>query len=144
MNVKRVVLGALTGGVVWSVWSIIINFVILRPIYAAEGHMGLLLTHSRYGTVAFLVSWFVTLFLLSGICAWLYAAVRTSRGAGPRTAVGVGVLIGFATGFPVSLAVTNWVPLVRTIPLGWLIDLWIGAVLATFVAASLYQEKPAA
>lgn len=142
MNGKRILLGALAGGLVWSGWSVLINFVILRPLYLAEGHIGQLLLRPRYGAAAFLISWFVTLFLVSGICSWLYAAVRKSRGPGPRTAVEVGVLVGFATAFPISLAVTNWSPLVRTIPLGWLVDLWVGAILATFVAGALYRDGP--
>ncbi len=141
MNGKRVFVGAIAGGVVWSVWSFIVNFLIMRPVYSAEGQSGLLLQHPRYGTISFLISWFVTLFLVSGVCSWLYAAVRGSRGSGPQTALKVGVLIGFATGFPITLGVTNWAPITRTVPLGWLIDMWVGAILATMVAGWLYKDK---
>ena len=144
MNGKRILAGAIAGGVVWSVWSTLINLWILRPLYMAEGRLGQLLLVPRYGTAAFLVSWYVTLFLVAGVCAWLYAAARSSLGPGPKTAVKVGVAVGFVTAFPLSLAVTNWSPLVRTIPLGWLIDLWVGAILATHVAALFYQDKPPA
>jgi hypothetical protein len=35
VNTRRVILGAVAGGVVWSIWSTIVNLVILEPRYAA-------------------------------------------------------------------------------------------------------------
>ena len=141
INYRRVVVGALAGGVVWSVWSMIVNAGILGRIYQAEEAAGHLLTQPRYGTAMFLTSWFVTLFLLSGIGAWLYAAVRSTRGAGPRTALMVGGLLGFTAGFPINLSVAAWAPVIRTVPLWWMLDLWVGAILATLVAGWLYRDK---
>ena len=141
MNVKRVLAGAIAGGVVWSVWSFLINFVLMRGEYTAEGQAGMLLAQPRYGVTAFVITWFATLFLLAGACSWLYAAARRSRGPGPQTALKVGVVVGFAAGFPITLLVTSWAPLTRTVPLAWLIDMWIGAILATVVAGWFYQDK---
>jgi len=140
MNGKRILAGALAGGVVWSVWSFLINFVLMRAEYTAEGNAGLLLTQPRYGVTAFVVSWFVVIFLVSGVCAWLYAVARKSIGRGPQTALKIGVAVGFAAGFPITLAVTNWAPLTRTVPLAWLIDMWVGAILASVAAGWLYKD----
>jgi hypothetical protein len=40
------------------------------------------------------------LFVLAYIIAWLYASARTTQGAGPKTAAQIGLLVGFAAGFP--------------------------------------------
>ena len=141
MNGKRILTGALAGGVVWSIWSVIVDMGILRHIYMGEAGLGHLLAQPRYSLTVFLVSWFMTLFLLSGIGAWMYANVRTTQGAGPRTALKVGGLLGFAAGFPVSLSIATWMPVIRTVPLWWMLDLWAGAILATLVAAWIYKDK---
>jgi hypothetical protein len=141
MNTKRVLIGALAGGVVWSVWTSIVSMAILGPTYMSEQNAGHLLTQPRYGVPLFFVSWFITIFLLSGAGAWLYAAVRGTLGAGPKTALKVGALLGFAAGFPINLSVATWDPLVRSVPLWWMLDMWIGAIIATFVAAVLYKDK---
>ena len=52
----------------------------------------------------FMVYWFITIFLLAYVVAWLYSSVRATRGAGPGTALTVGLLVGFAAGFPMNLS----------------------------------------
>jgi hypothetical protein len=98
VNTRRVALGALAGGLVWSIWSTIVNLVILEPRYALAQSSGTMLKQARYPWL--LVYWFVTIFLLAYVVAWLYSSVRATRGAGPGTALTVGLLVGFAAGFP--------------------------------------------
>lgn len=138
VNTRRVVLGAIAGGVVWTVWSMVVNVVVLGSKYAAAQQSGELLKQPRYAF--FLGYWIITLFLLSYVLAWLYASVRSTRGAGPGTALTVGLLVGFAAGFPMNLSIATWSPLARTFPLWWMLDLWVGAVLATLVAGWLYRD----
>lgn len=138
VNARRVVLGALAGGVVWSLWSMVVNAVILAAKYEAAQGAGQLLSKARYPF--FVGYWFVTLFLLSYVVAWLYSSVRTTRGAGPGTALTVGLLVGFAAGFPVNLTIASWAPFSRVFPLWWMLDLWVGAVLASLVAGWLYKD----
>lgn len=138
VNARRVALGAVAGGVVWTIWSLVVNVALLGSRYAAAQDAGHLLKQPRYPL--FLVYWIVSLFILSYILAWLYASVRATRGAGPRTALTVGLLVGFASGFPLSLSVSTWSPLSRAIPLWWMLDLWVGATLATLVAGWLYRD----
>jgi len=141
MNSKRILIGALAGGVAWSVWSTIVNMGILKSAYMAEGSAGHILSQPRYGLPAFLITWFVTIFLLSGVAALLYAAARASWGAGPKTALKVGILLGFAAGFPINLSIATWDPVVRTVPLWWMLDMWVGAIIATLVAGWFYKDK---
>lgn len=140
VNSRRVLIGALAGGVVWSIWSMVVNAGILAAYYMAAENAGLLLRQPRYGIATFMTAWFVTLFLLAYVAAWVYASVRATRGAGPGTALQVGLLLGFAAGFPLSLSVASWAPFSRAIPLWWMLDLWLGAILATLVAGWLYRD----
>mgnify|MGYP001071841119 CR=1 FL=1 len=138
MNTRRVLLGAVAGGAVWTLWTMVINVAVLSSQYAAAQQAGHLLKEPRYPL--FLVYWIITLFLVSFVLAWLYAGVRATCGAGPRTALLLGLRGGFAVAFPLSLSVATWAPWGRTITLWWMIDLWGGAVLATFVAGWLYKD----
>jgi hypothetical protein len=138
VGVRRVALGTLAGGVVWGIWSTIISMVFLMPKYQfAQAHQ-LLLAQPRYPW--FLVYWFVTLFLLTYILTWVYVSARATLGPGPLTALRVGVLMGFVMAFPLSLSLATWATFSRGIVLGWMLDLWVGSILATLVSGWLYKE----
>ena len=82
----------------------------------------------------------VVMFIL-GIClAHLYAWSRSTLQPGPGAAVKLGALVGFVAGFPLNFAQAAWSPLDRIFPLGWMVEMWIGAILATLVAGALYKE----
>jgi hypothetical protein len=49
-------------------------------------------------------------------------------------------LVGFAAGFPMNLTLAAWSPIGRVLPLWWMIDLWVGAVLASLVAGWVYKD----
>src|SRR6516165_8860711 len=100
VNIRRVLLGALAGGVVWNIWSIIVNTVALRARYEAAQQSGAFLEQPRYPYPLFIVVWIVMLFVLAFVVAWLYASARATRGAGPKTAAIIGLFVGFAAGFP--------------------------------------------
>ncbi|HVN75626.1 MAG TPA: hypothetical protein VMT19_04860 [Thermoanaerobaculaceae bacterium] len=138
LNARRIWLGAFIGWLVWGVWSTIINMVILVPRYAVAQKAGAMLTQPRYPF--FVPVWFVVLFVLAGIGAWSYAGARATRGAGPATAFKVGATLGFASGFPIAFSLAAWAPFSRFIALGWMLDLWVGAILATVVAGWLYKD----
>ncbi len=138
INSKRVLIGAIAGGVVWFVWSMIINFTVLGARYEAAQQTGQFLKEPRYPF--FVGQWIIILFLLSYILAWLYASTRTTLGPGPGTALRIGLLVGFAIGFPLNFSFATWSPLDRIFPLWWMLELWVGAVLATLVAGWLYKD----
>lgn len=138
INSRRVALGAVAGGAVWSVWSIVVNIVFLGPRYPVAQEAGLLLKEPRYPF--FIGVWIVGLFLISWGLACLYAWTRATRGAGPGTAVTIGLIVGFASGFPGNFATSTWSPVDRAFPMWWMLDLWVGAILATLVAGWLYRD----
>ncbi|MGE5326439.1 MAG: hypothetical protein ACM3NO_05330 [Deltaproteobacteria bacterium] len=138
LNKKRVWLGTLVGGIVWSAWSSFINMVILMPRYMAEQTAHNILNPPRYPF--FVGYWFILLFVLTYILIWIYVQVRLTLGPGPMTAFRIGFLFGFAAAFPLSLVVATWATFSRVIPLGWMCDLWVGAILATIAGAWLYKE----
>jgi hypothetical protein len=138
VNMRRVALGAVAGWLVWGIWSTIINVFILSAHYVQEAEDGHLLTQPRYKF--FVPYWFIALFIISWILAWLYASVRATRGAGPKTALALGLAVGFAVAFPVNLINAAFAPFDRILPLWWMLDLWVGSILATLVAGFLYRE----
>jgi hypothetical protein len=139
MNRSRVWLGGLAGGVVWLAWSFVPGRLIIGDARdVAAQNAGLFLKESRYPF--FVVQWIVIVFVLAIIVAHLYAWARQTLGPGPGTALKIGFLAGFAAGFPGNFAQAAWSPVDRMFPLGWMLDLWVGAILATLVAGWLYKD----
>ncbi len=138
-NRSRIWLGGLAGGVIWTVWSFVIGqFVVTNARYVAAQNAGLFLKTPRYPF--FVAQWIVLLFILSIAVAHLYAWARSGLGAGPGTALKVGFLAGFFAGFPGNFAQATWSPVSRALPFGWMVEMWIGAILAALVAGSLYKD----
>jgi len=139
LNRGRVWLGGLAAGVVWTLWSFLVEkFVITDVRYLAAQNAGLLLKTPRYPL--FVVQWIVLLFILAIAVAHLYAWARQGLGPGPGTALRVGFLAGFFAGFPDNFAQITWFAGDRGLPFGWMIDMWLGAILATLVAGALYKD----
>jgi hypothetical protein len=106
--------------------------------YVAAQNAGLFLKESRYPL--FVGQWIVIVFVLAIILAHLYAWARQTLGPGPGTALKIGILVGFATGFPGNFAQAAWSTVDRVFPLGWMLDLWVGSILAALVAGWLYKD----
>jgi hypothetical protein len=135
----RVWLGGLVGGVVWIIWGTLIELsVIGETRYQAAQNAGLLLKTPRYPF--FIGQWMVITLLLAIIVAHLYAWSRQTLGPGPGTALKIGFLMGFVAGFPENFAQAAWSPLERIYPLGWMLSMWIGSILAALVAGWFYKE----
>jgi len=139
VNSKRVLIGALAGGLVWNLWTFFINGIVLKERYEAAGAANLLLEKPRYG-ILFPLIWTAMIFVLAWIIASLYAATRAAWGAGPMTALKVGVMFGFAVGFPLNFAAASWAVYSRWLPLGWTLDFFFGALLAAVIAGWLYHD----
>jgi hypothetical protein len=99
---------------------------------------GIFLKAPRYSL--FPVMWIALVFVLSILLAHLYVWLRPTLGPGPMTAFKVGALVGFFAGFPGNFAQASFTTASRYLPLGWMLDLWAGAILATLVAGWLYKE----
>lgn len=139
MNVNRgrIWLGGLLGGVVWNAWSFFI-YTRMIPHYQAAMDRGIFLKTPRYSL--FPVLWIAMVFVLSLFLAHLYVWLRPTLGPGPMTAFKIGALLGFFAGFPSNFGNAAFTTASRYLPLGWMLDLWGGAILATLVAGWLYKE----
>jgi hypothetical protein len=51
------------------------------------------------------------------------------------------MIVGFCAGVPDNFAQAAWSPVPQLLPLGWMLDLWGGAILAALVAGFLYKER---
>jgi len=139
LNRGRIWLGGLAGGVVWTLWSLVVGkFVITDARYVTAQNAGLFLKTPRYPF--FVGTWVLLLFVLAIAVAHLYAWSRAGMGAGPGTALKVGFVAGFLAGFPGNFAQATWSPVDRALPFGWMIEMWIGAILASLVAGWLYKD----
>ncbi len=139
LNRSRIWLGGLAGGVVWNLWSFFVaHYVITDARYLAAQNAGLFLKTPRYPY--FVAQWIVLLFILSIAVAHLYAWARAGLGAGPGTALKVGFLAGFFAGFPLNFAQATWFPGPRAMPFGWMVEMWLGAILAALVAGFFYKD----
>lgn len=81
LNTSRVWLGGIGGGVVWNVWSFLINMR-QAPLYEFMQRQGLFLKQPRYAF--FGGQWILLIFVLSILIAYLYAWSRATVGAGPK------------------------------------------------------------
>jgi len=138
LNRARIWLGGIAGGIVWSAWSFFIGMR-QAPLYAAMQDQKLFLKESRYPFFA--GQWILLLFVMAILLAHIYAWSRATAGPGPKTAAKIGMIVGFCAGVPGNFAQAAWSPIPRMLPLGWMLDMWIGAILATLVAGFLYKEK---
>lgn len=138
LNRGRIWLGGFVGGIVWIIWSWLLNMMFLGPRYMDIQNAGLFLKQPRYQF--FTGQWIVLLIVLGLIMAHLYAWARVTSGPGPGTALKIGFLVGFAMAFPGNFAQATWSPIPRIFPLGWMLEMWVGAILATLMAGFLYRE----
>ncbi len=140
MQPKRVLISGLVAGLVIFVIDFIANGVVLRDKYAALVQAGLFLPKPR---LPFLPLWTLCIFGEGIGLAWLYAAVRPRLGAGPKTALTLGVVVGLMIHVPPNLAQASWSAAGRFLPLVWLVSGLIGIILGALVAGALYKEAPA-
>ena len=137
LNKARVWMGGIAGGVVWTVWSFLLGMK-MNPLYMATQNAGYFLKQPRYPFFA--AQWIAILFIMSILLAHLYAWSRATAGPGPRTALRIGMIVGFCAGMPSNFAQATWSPIPRMLPLGWMLEAWVGAILATLVAGWLYKD----
>jgi len=139
LNTARVWLGGIAGGVVWTVWGFLVGMR-LAPFYEAMQKQGLFLKEPRYSL--FTPIWIVLIFVMSILIAHLYAWARATAGPGPKTALKIGMIVGFCAGVPGNFGQATWSPIPGVLPLGWMLDLWIGSILAAVVAGFVYKDRP--
>jgi hypothetical protein len=138
LNKSRIWLGGIAGGVVWVAWGFLVGMR-QAPLYEAMQKQGLFLKEPRFPFFA--AHWILMIFVMSVLIAYLYAWARATAGPGPRTALKIGMIVGFCAGVPDNFAQAAWSPIPQLLPLGWMLDMWIGAILAAVVAGFLYKDR---
>jgi hypothetical protein len=145
INVRRIWLGALVGGLVFFVWSMVMEFGVSAALVGSARRdvavtSGWFLAVPRVPTAVALSVWTLSLFVIAAGLAWAYAAMRATAGAGPRTAALLGLVVGFAAGFPLEFMHAVFQPLSARYALGWMIEMGGGCVLAALAAGWTYRD----
>ncbi len=148
INSRSVRVGALAGGIVFFVWSMITEFGLMWVIVGKTRmdiamNAGWFLKEPRVPVWLFLVIWLVCLFVVSYGLAWAYAAMRATAGAGPKTAATLGLIVGFTAGFPMEFAHGVFQPLSGRYAIVWMLEMLVGCLLAALTAGKLYKDAPA-
>ncbi len=137
VNWKRIWLAALVGAIAWTITSWMVGQLILGDRYEMAQQADQFLVQPRYPF--FTAQWMAILLLLSLAICWLWTGVREAYGTGAWTALRLGLIVGFAAGFPMNFATAAWSPIDRIFPFWWMIDMVVGSVVAAFVAKWLYR-----
>ena len=137
-NRARVILGGLLAGLVINIVEYITNGVILREAWAQAMQA---LGKSGAFTMGGIVIFNIWGFLLGIAAVWLYAAIRTRYGPGPKTAIRAGL---------VTWAIAVFIPNLgnysvglfpaRLLVISSIVSL-VEFVIATLVGARLYKER---
>ncbi|MEE9186400.1 MAG: hypothetical protein V3U10_00015 [Bacteroidota bacterium] len=137
INIGRVVLGGLLAGVVLNIGEFVLNVALLEEQWKAAMES---LNLAQVGDAA--IVWFNVWGIVMGIAiVWTYAAMRPRFGAGPKTAIIVGLavwfmlwVLGFGSSIIMGLYPTNLV----LISLVWGL---FEVPIATVAGAWLYKEQ---
>jgi len=148
INSRRVWLGALVGGLVFFVWSMVMEYG-LSYVLVGKARMDIAMMNNwflktpRVPIPVFFLAWVVSLFAIAYGLAWAYAHLRASAGAGPATAAKLGLLVGFAAGFPLEFAHSVFQPLSAMFGVQWMLEMGLGCILAALAAGWTYRDEPA-
>jgi hypothetical protein len=136
MNRNRMLLAGLAAGVFWIVVDFVGHGAILGPTYQELGQMGVINTDPAIPFLPLLV----IANLLIGIgLAWTYASVRPRLGAGPKTALMIGLVV-FLILIPPNLSQMAWSKVTDAVKWGSVLISLIQAFGASFIAGWLYKE----
>ncbi len=137
MNQNRILLGGIVAGLVFWVVSLAIDAGLLMERYTrlqASGHM------RAEPRLPFMAVYPLVLLGVGVLLVWLYAAARPRLGAGPRTALLVGLAVGLVAGVPGNVAQFSWTYMGGYVSLWWMIEMVAGCALGTLIGAALYKE----
>jgi hypothetical protein len=145
INMRSVQKGALLGGIVFFVWSMLMEFGVAFVLVGKARmdiamNAGWFLKEPRLPIWLFFIIWILCLFVLSYGLAWAYAAMRGTLGAGPKTALMLGAFVGFAAGFPLQFAHGVFEPLSGRYTIVWMLEMGVGCILAALTAGKVYRE----
>ena len=137
INIGRVVAGGLLAGVVINVFEFVLHGVVY-----AQAWSDIMKSLNRPDFPAQAYIWFNLAGFVTGIAAvWTYAAIRPRFGAGPRTAVIAGLLMGvtvYALSYikPIAAGTYPFSPMIVMLAVEM-----AGTVAATLAGSWLYRES---
>lgn len=139
-NWGRVLFGGVMAGIAMNIISGLVNMPILNVTYEDLLAQGVYEKVPRY---PFIVFHMIGLFLLGIVLAWLYAVARHRLGRGPKSALVVGIVVGFVAAVPSSLNQASWdpAPYLGILWSWWLIGAYVKVIVGTFIAAAIYTEE---
>ena len=145
INTRSVQKGALLGGIVFFLWSMLMEFGVSYVLVGKVRmdiamNAGWILKEPRLPVWLFFVVWILCLFVISYGLAWAYGAIRATLGAGPKTALMLGAFVGFAAGFPLEFAHGVFEPLTARYSVLWMLEIGVGCVLAALTAGKVYKD----
>ena len=137
INIPRVILGGIVAGLVINISEFLLNqIVLLSDMTTALARMNL----PPAGGSAIPI--FIVVGFIGGIAAvWLYAAIRSRFGPGPKTALIAGLffwLVGYFWSGVVMYALHMYPARLMAVSLCWEL---VESTMATLIGASLYTEK---
>jgi hypothetical protein len=136
MNRNRVILGGIAAAVLWIAVDFIGHGLILGESYRALGAQGVIHSEPQIPFLPLLM--LANLAIGIGI-AWLYAAVRPRLGAGPKTALLIGLVV-YLVLIPPNLSQSAWTLMTADVKgLSYVIAA-VQAFGASLLAGWLYQE----
>ncbi len=140
MNARRIVIGGIVAGVILFVAHGIANGPLLMARYKALQEAHILQMQPRLN---FPLAWGV-LMLFYGIgLAWFYAAVRPRLGAGPGTAVLVGIVVGLMANLPGAVSTYAWTFEGGYVALVQFLGGLVGSIVGALLAGAIYKEPAA-
>ena len=138
MNKKRVVFARIVSAVAMFALDGLYHGVCLAGRYRILAQQGRILSAPAipYMTIAPVLS------LIAGLLlAWFYASVRPRLGAGPRTAIKLGLAVAILAAWIPDTAAAAWDLAGKRIALYWAVMDTIKYVVGSLLAGWLYQEK---
>jgi hypothetical protein len=139
MNWKRIALGGLLAGVVMNA----IDFIPYILLGGSDRLMelqkvGVYLQEPRF---PFMPLWILGVFAMGFFAAWFYAVARPRLGAGPQTALMVGLALGLMSHVPYNFTIVSWGQQGRFLPLVWMCTGIVELVVGTLVAGWVYKDE---
>ena len=136
MNRNRVLIAGLATGVFWVIVDFAGHGVILGNAYRELGQQGAI---NAEPAIPFLPLLVIANLVIGIAAAWTYAAVRPRLGAGPKTALMLGLVI-FLILIPPNLSQMAWFKVTDAIKWGSVLIAAIHAFGGTLIAGWLYKE----
>lgn len=141
MNIGRILLGGLVGGLIINVVEQVVHGILLRERWDEAMKK---VTEQAIGTQATVLFWIIG-FVVGVALAWLYAAIRPRYGAGPRTAVIASIYLWIVSSLLLVVGLIPWNLWPRVLSIIALVVSLVEYIVAGLVAGYLYREQaPAA